>query len=260
MPNVLVMPRDAGCQAQGHAWRSTTNLVARGCFCPTVRLYQATRNQEPGTRNQEPGTRNQEVRKSPELGANTMNDPDQEAADDAEEGPLELALVGDLTENESDVFDKILGVPIGSECVFYINSPGGSAYSAISLMNLIRLRGLQATGIVTGECSSAALWPFAACLRRCVTRYSVLLFHPMKWQSEEHVQLAEAKEWARHFGDLERDMDRLLAELFGVPYEKLLHWMRPGCYVSGPQLAEAGLAELVELNQAIELGEYDVPS
>lgn len=162
------------------------------------------------------------------------------------EGPLELALIGDLSESESDIVDKMLGVPSGASCVLYINSPGGSAYSAISLMNLIRLRGLQVTGIVTGECSSAALWPFAACVRRLVTRYSVLLFHPMKWQSEEHVQLAEAKEWARHFGDLEQDMDQLLADLFGMPYERLLRWIRPGSYISGPELAEAGLAELVE--------------
>ncbi len=184
-----------------------------------------------------------------------MNDCQQTEPEGQDEGPLELAIVGDLTESESDIFEKILGVPAGSECVLYINSPGGSAYSAVSLMSLIRLRRLQVTGIVTGECSSAALWPFAACTRRLVTQYSVLLFHPMKWQSEEHVQLAEAKEWARHFGNLEQDMDRLLAQLLGLPYETLLQWIRPGCYVSGPQLVEAGLAELVDINQLTELSD-----
>ena len=177
-----------------------------------------------------------------------MNQRDRSETNDAEEGPLELALVGDLTENESGIFEKILEVPPGPECLLYINSPGGSAYSAISLMSLIRFRGLQVTGVVHGECSSAALWPFAACQRRMVTRYSVFLFHPMKWQSEEHVQLAEASEWARHFGELERDMDQLLATLFGLSYEELLRWMTPGSYVSGSQLAHAGLAELVDLH------------
>jgi ATP-dependent protease ClpP protease subunit len=172
-----------------------------------------------------------------------------------EGGPLELSLIGDLTENESDIFDKVLGAPPGTECLLYINSPGGSAYTAMSLMNLIRLRGLQVTGVVTGECSSAALWPFAACQDRLVTRHSVLLFHPMKWQSEEHVQLAEAREWTRHFAELERDMDRMLAELFGIPYERLLKWMQPGCYVSGSQLAEAGLASLIELEPLPQLTE-----
>jgi ATP-dependent protease ClpP protease subunit len=178
-----------------------------------------------------------------------MNPTDRLPSEDTPEGPLEVALIGDLTEHESDCFDKLLGVAPGSACTLYINSPGGSAYSAISLMTLIRLRGLQVTGVVTGECSSAALWPLAACTRRLVTRYSVLLFHPMKWQSDEHVQLAEASEWARHFGRLEQDMDRLLAQQFGIPYDQLLPWMRPGRYVSGPEFAETGLAELIELEQ-----------
>ena len=119
----------------------------------------------------------------------------------------------------------------------------------MSLMTLIILRGIEATGIVTGECSSAALWPFAACRRRLVTPYSVFLFHPMKWQSEEHVGLAEAAEWARHFGTLERDMDRLLAELLGTPESAMAKWINPGRYVGGRELADAGLVELVELKE-----------
>jgi ATP-dependent protease ClpP protease subunit len=102
---------------------------------------------------------------------------------------------------------------------------------------------------VTGECSSAALWPFAACRRRLVTPFSVFLFHPMKWQSEEHVGLAEAAEWARHFGQLERDMDRLLADLFGVSESSMAKWINPGRYVGGRELADAGLAELIELKE-----------
>ncbi len=180
-----------------------------------------------------------------------MNRTDCSPPDDPPDGPLEVALIGDLTEHEADCVDKLLGVAPGSTCTLYINSPGGSAYTAISLMTLIRLRGLQVTGVVTGECSSAALWPLAACTRRLVTPYSVLLFHPMRWQSDEHVQLAEASEWARHFGQLEHDMDRVLAQLFAIPYEQLAPWMRPGRYVSGPEFARAGLAELIDLDPLV---------
>src|SRR5215475_3099087 len=147
----------------------------------------------------------------------TMDEP-------AREGPLEIALVGDLTESEAELTDKLLGVEPGGECTLYIDSPGGSSYCAMSLTALIMLRGLRITGIVTGECSSAALWPFAACRRRMVTPYSILLFHPMKWQSEEHVGLHEASEWARHFGSLEREMDQLLADVFGAKIETVLAW------------------------------------
>ena len=32
------------------------------------------------------------------------------------EGPLEISLVGDLTDNESELTDKLLGVEPGGEC------------------------------------------------------------------------------------------------------------------------------------------------
>ena len=64
----------------------------------------------------------------------------------------------------------------------------------------------------------------------------------MKWQSEEHVDLSEAAEWARHFGALEKDMDRLLIDLFDASQDILKTWISPGRYVSGAEMAEAGLA------------------
>ncbi len=172
---------------------------------------------------------------------------------DERDSNTEIALVGDLTDNESEITDRLLSIPPGGECTLFIDSPGGSPYCAISLMTVISLRGLKATGIVTGECSSAALWPFAACGRRIVTPFSVLLFHPMKWQSEEHVGLAEAAEWARHFGYLETEMDQLLAQLLGASLEQIQGWMNPGRYISGREFAESGLAELVEITEFAHL-------
>jgi ATP-dependent protease ClpP protease subunit len=169
--------------------------------------------------------------------------------DREDEGPVEIAIVGDLTDSEAELTDRLLGIEPGGEVTIYFDSPGGSPYCAVSLMTLIKLRNIKATGIVTGECSSATLWPFAACRRRIVTPFSVMLFHPMRWQSEENVGLAEAAEWARHFGQLEQDMDALLAHLFGVSAEVMHEWINPGRYVSGRELAAAGMAELVELDQ-----------
>jgi ATP-dependent protease ClpP protease subunit len=163
------------------------------------------------------------------------------------DGPVEIAIVGDLTDSEAELTDRLLSIEPCGECTIYFDSPGGSPYCAVSLMTLIKMRQLRATGIVTGECSSATLWPFAACQRRIVTPFSVMLFHPMRWQSEENVGLSEAAEWARHFGQLEQDMDSLLAQLFGVPPSVMREWINPGRYVSGRELAAAGMAELVEL-------------
>lgn len=169
--------------------------------------------------------------------------PDQDAPD----ATGDIAIVGDLTENEASITEKLLAVPVGGECTLYFDCPGGSAYTAISLLTLIAVRELNATAVVTGECSSAALWPFAACRRRLVTPFSVLLFHPLKWQSEERIGLAEAREWARHFGQLELEMDRLLAQFLQMPYDKMAGWMSPGKYVTGAELVAAGLAEMIDL-------------
>jgi ATP-dependent protease ClpP protease subunit len=173
-------------------------------------------------------------------------EPEHEAPEEGQ-GPLEIALVGDLTESESELTDRLLGVAPGGECTIYFDSPGGSPYCAMSLVSLLRIRALRATAIVTGECSSAALWPFAACQRRLVTPFSVFLFHPMKWQSEEHIGIKEAAEWSRHFAELERDMDVLLAQLFGQSADLIERWIATHRYVTGKEMAAAGLAEMIPL-------------
>ena len=175
------------------------------------------------------------------------------AGNEDQDSPSEVAIVGDLTDNAADLVDKLLGVEPGSKCTIYFDSPGGNPYTANSLVTMIRLRGLQATGIVTGECSSAAVWPFAACARRLVTASSVLLFHPMKWQSEEQVGIREATEWSRHFSSLELEMDSLLIRLFGIAEDSdsaslIRKWCDEHRYVTGCELAEAGLAELIDLS------------
>jgi ATP-dependent Clp protease protease subunit len=172
---------------------------------------------------------------------------------DENDAPVEIAISGDLSEHEADIYERLLSVSPGGECTLYFNSPGGSAYAALSLASLLVLRGMNATGVVLGECSSAAIWPLAACRRRIVTAHSVLLFHPLKWESGEHVDIDEAAEWARHFAFLEQDMDAVLARLFGVAPDKLAAWMKPCRYVSGQELAAAGLAELVELAPHIKM-------
>jgi ATP-dependent Clp protease, protease subunit len=159
----------------------------------------------------------------------------------------EIAIHGDLTDKQSDLVSRLLEVPRRSEGIIFFDSCGGSAYVGLALASLIRLRGLKADGVVAGECSSAALMPFAACRRRFVTKHSTLLFHPIRWQSEENVRLEEASEWARHFEKLEGELDELLATMLGCPVEVLTRWTRPGRFVSGQEMADAGLAHIVDL-------------
>ena len=162
------------------------------------------------------------------------------------QGPWEIPLCGDLTDRQADLLERLTEVPRGSRGLLYFDSCGGSVYTGLALGSLIRLRRLRVTGVVLGECSSAALIPFAACQKRFVTSQCTLLIHPMRWQSDEDVRLEEATEWARHFKELETQVDALLVSLLGIPPETLQSWTRPGRFVSGPELAQAGLASLFD--------------
>ncbi len=131
----------------------------------------------------------------------------------------ELAIHGDLTDKQSDLVARMLEVPRRSRGTIFFDSCGGSAVRRPGAGESDPSPRLQADAVVAGECSSAAIMPFAACQRRFVTMQSTLLFHPIRWQSEENVRLEEASEWARHFQQLEggagraaRQNVRLLAE------------------------------------------------
>ncbi|QDV48130.1 ClpP family protease [Gimesia fumaroli] len=158
----------------------------------------------------------------------------------------EIALSGDLGEKETDLVSRLVDLPRGSRGTIFFDSPGGSVYAGLTLASLIRLRNLNVAGVALGECSSAAILPFAACKHRFVTSYTTLLFHPVRWQSEDDVRFEEAVEWARHFKVMETDFDRLQAQLFGVDQILLDKWTRPGKFVSGQELADAGLAQLID--------------
>jgi len=158
----------------------------------------------------------------------------------------EILIAGDFNDQHCELLKTVLEVPKNSQGVIYIDSNGGSVYTAIALSSMIRLRGLQASAYVLGECSSAALLPFAACKERYVTPYTTHLFHPMKWESEENVRLEEAAEWARHFQEVEREFEQLLSRLLNFSREKLAQWSVPGRFVSGQELVGAGLAKMID--------------
>ena len=162
-------------------------------------------------------------------------------------GQWEMAITGDLTDKQAELIGRLIEVPPRSRGTIFFDSCGGSAYVGLALASLIRLRGLDAVGVVASECSSAALLPLAACRKRFVTSHCTLLFHPVRWQSDDEVRLEEAAEWARHFQVMEQDMDGLLARLLNFPKEKLDAWTRPGRFVTGAEFVEAGLAKLVDL-------------
>ncbi|REK31367.1 MAG: hypothetical protein DWQ41_00520 [Planctomycetota bacterium] len=172
---------------------------------------------------------------------------DAGASRDESQRDWEVVICGDLTDKQPDLIERLVSVPRRSRGTIYFDSCGGSTYTGLALASLIRLRGLRAIAVVAGECSSAALFPFAACGQRFVTEYSTLLFHPIRWQSDENVRLEEATEWARHFREMEPALDLLLSQMFDCSLDLLNEWTRPGRFVSGRELVEVGLAQMLNL-------------
>lgn len=161
--------------------------------------------------------------------------------------PVELALVGEVDDWEKDVLDDLLEVEPGGECVLYFDCSGGSVSSALAVLAFIRHRPIRARAVVLGDCSSSAIMLFAACKPRLVTRYSTFLFHRMRWESDEDVNPTEALNWAQHFARLETDLDELIFRLFGAAEDQLRAWTRDGAFVTGEEVAAAGLAQLLEI-------------
>jgi ATP-dependent protease ClpP protease subunit len=159
----------------------------------------------------------------------------------------EIPVIGDVDDWEGEVVKALLEIAPGGECVFYIDSVGGSVFGALTVLTLVRHRRLDSTAIVLGECSSAALLLFAACRRRLVTPYSTFLFHRMRWQSEKRIGADEAFLWAKHFEEMERDVDELQVRLFGKAEQLVREWTTGNRYLTGRQIAAAGLAELLEI-------------
>jgi ATP-dependent Clp protease protease subunit len=159
----------------------------------------------------------------------------------------ELTLVGEVNDWEADTLKALLDIPPGGECTLYIDSAGGSVYGALAVASLLRLRRLRTRAVVLSECSSAAVLIFAACQQRFVVPYSTLLFHRIRWESEKRVAAEEAGQWARHFEYIEREMDQLLVRLFGSQPGLIERWIREGRYVTGKEVVEAGLAEMLDV-------------
>lgn len=159
----------------------------------------------------------------------------------------EIVISGELVDKDGQLHEKLVDLPRNSRGTIFFDSSGGSAYVGLALASLIRMRGLRAVGVVASECSSAALLPFAACEERYVTPHSSLLFHPIRWQSDEQVRLEEAAEWARHFRVMEADHDALMSRLFGCAAETISAWNNPGRFVSGEEFVAAGLARMIDL-------------
>ncbi|MBE7560562.1 ATP-dependent Clp protease proteolytic subunit [bacterium] len=162
---------------------------------------------------------------------------------------VELPLVGAVEDCEKDILSALLELAPGQECVLYIDCSGGSTYSSMAITTTILHRRINATGIVVGECSSSALLILAACRKRLAAPYATFFFHPMKWESGEGVDAREAASWGKYFSRLEGEFDQLQKRLFGNGSEQFSQFINEFRFLTGREMAETGLVELLPLEE-----------
>src|SRR5262249_20257635 len=66
-------------------------------------------------------------------------------ANEGAQPPVEIPIIGDVDDWEADTIKALLDLPLGGECVFYIDSAGGSVYGALAVLTLMRHRRLKGT-------------------------------------------------------------------------------------------------------------------
>lgn len=162
------------------------------------------------------------------------------------EGPMEIALVGDLSENQTSLCEKLLEVESGGECVLYIDSLGGSPYVAMAITTLILIRDLR-----NRHRGRRVLVGRSVALRRLRKAFG----HALQRPSFPPHEVAERGERGPGRGHGMGQAFPPTRERHGSPagrhvpcaVQKIHAWCNPGRYIPGRDLAEAGLAELIEL-------------
>ena len=162
------------------------------------------------------------------------------------EGPLEIAIVGDLTESEAELTDKLLAVEPGGECTLYFDSPGGSPYCAMSLTSLIHAPRLASHG----HCHRRMLLGRAV----AVCRLQAAVGHALQRDAVSSDEMAKRRACrparSRRMGAALRTVGNrhgsVSGDLFGQAKADIQQWITSHRYVSGPELAAAGLAEMID--------------
>lgn len=103
----------------------------------------------------------------------------------------------------------------------YINSFGGSAYSAMALHDLFRIVKPDIRTVVLGSAASAAAFVAASGTKgkRCAGKNTTFMYHQLSWEVDAKVKDMSVKTAeAVRLNDL---MDRIFSEMTGQPLKKI---------------------------------------
>lgn len=94
-----------------------------------------------------------------------------------------VALFDEINPETSAIFiDQLMSAfedAPDAPITIFINSPGGSVYSTLAIMDAIRSLPVPTIGIVNGMAASGGFYVLQACTYRCIMPLSLMLWHEM---------------------------------------------------------------------------------
>jgi ATP-dependent protease ClpP protease subunit len=169
--------------------------------------------------------------------------------------PKTVTLLDEIEKCEKEVVDSLTALPDKKTVRFLINSGGGSVYASLAIATVMKLKQLHGEAIVLADCSSSALLIFATCQTRKIAPHASLLFHRLRWSSEDQARLSGAKSWAAEFTRVAGVYEDWLVSHLGLPRRTIKTWIREERYVLADELIELGVAEPLEfpIDNVIEI-------
>jgi ATP-dependent Clp protease, protease subunit len=161
--------------------------------------------------------------------------------------PKTFTILDEVEKCEKDLVEGLLALPSRRPCRIIINSGGGSVYASLAIATVMKMRQIQAEGIVLADCSSSALVVLSTCATRKIAPHASLLFHPMRWSSEDQARLSGAKSWAAEFDRIQRVYEDWLVTHLQLPRRTIRMWIREERYVLASELINLGVAEPLSL-------------
>jgi ATP-dependent Clp protease protease subunit len=156
-------------------------------------------------------------------------------------GHRHLYLFGELTDEQAKEVVERLVSQWDREHVLFINSDGGSSFSALALVNVLKLHGRVDT-VCLGVALSGAADCLAAGRRRLIVPNAIAMIHQVSWDLGHEITANLLKN--AHFLDrLNNQLTEMLARDCRQPIERVRADIVTDHYLFGQEIIDYGLAD-----------------
>lgn len=133
----------------------------------------------------------------------------------------------------------------GEDITIRFNSPGGNVMVGLALYNLVKSHKGKVTGVIDGECSSAATLIFCACRERITSSNGLMLIHGVSTFAEGKKEQFE--KYVEQMETIENQIIEIYKQTIGSEKEKqILKLMEEERYINADEMLALGFAQKKE--------------